>query len=54
LERDKRVTLGPTQLIENKVARNFQQPGREFGARDISAGTFPDTDKDLLRNIFDI
>jgi aminodeoxyfutalosine synthase len=49
-----RVTLCTAQLVENQVARDFQQPRREFGARDISARAFPDADKDLLRDVFHI
>jgi len=46
------MTLGAAQLVENQIARDFQQPRREFGARDISARAFPDPDKNLLRDVF--
>jgi len=49
-----RVTLGTAQFVEHQIARNFQQPGGEFGARDISAGAFSDPDKDLLRDVFHV
>jgi hypothetical protein len=49
-----RVTLGTAQLIENEVARNFEQPSGELCARDVSARAFPDSDEDLLRDIFDV
>ena len=48
------VALGTTQLIKHEITCNFQQPGRKFRARDISAGAFPDADKDLLRDVFNI
>src|SRR5512133_820601 len=47
-----RATLGAAHLVKHQVAGNFQQPGRKLGARNISARTFPNSDKDLLRDVF--
>src|SRR6266576_3488858 len=47
-----RATLGAAHLVKHQVARNFQQPGRKLCARNISARTFPNPDKDLLRDVF--
>src|SRR6266513_1659931 len=49
-----RAPLGTAQLVEHQVARNFQQPGGEFGAGDITASAFPNSDKNLLCNIFHV
>ena len=48
------MALGPTQLVEDKVARNLEQPGRELRPRHVAAGAFPDADENLLRDIFDL
>src|SRR5436190_11983256 len=45
---------GTAQLVEHQVARNFQEPGGEFGAGDITASALPDTNKNLLCDIFDV
>src|SRR5882724_592706 len=49
-----RATLDAAHLVKDQVAGNFQQPGRKLGARNISARTFPNPDKDLLRDVFDV
>src|SRR5438094_2966071 len=49
-----RVPLGAAHFVENEITRNFQQPRGEFGARDISARAFPDSNKDLLRDVFHV
>jgi hypothetical protein len=49
-----RVTFCPPHLIENKVAGNFQEPGRELRPRDVATGASPNANKNLLGDIFDI
>src|SRR5882724_1465720 len=49
-----RATLGAAHFVKHQVAGNLQQPGRKLGARDISARTFPNPDKDLLRDVFHV
>src|SRR6516162_10736688 len=49
-----RVPFGAAHFVENEITRNFQQPCGEFGAWDISARAFPDSNKDLLRDIFHV
>src|SRR4029450_10486428 len=49
-----RATLGAAHLVEYQVARNFQQPGGKFGARYISTRAFPNPDKYLLRDVFNV
>jgi hypothetical protein len=49
-----RTTPGAAHLIKHQVARDFQQPGRKLGARNISARTFPYPDKYLLRYVFHV
>src|SRR5437016_14472845 len=48
------TTFGTAHFVEHHVAGNFQQPSGELGALDISASAFPDTNKDLLRDIFHV
>src|SRR4029450_653042 len=54
LQWNMRATLGAAHLVKHQVARNFQQPGRKLGARNISARAFPNPDKDLLRDVFHV
>src|SRR5215211_9329953 len=49
-----RPTLGAAHLVEHQVARNFQQPGRKLCPRNISTRTFPNPDKNLLRDVFHV
>src|SRR5207248_11540265 len=49
-----RVTLGPAELVENEITRNFQQPGREFCPRYIATRAFPHSNEYLLRDIFHV
>ena len=49
-----RATLDAAHLVKDQVAGNFQQPGRKLCARNISARTFPNPDKDLLRDVFHV
>src|SRR2546430_5751678 len=54
LKRNVPTTFGTAHFVEHQIASNFQQPGGEFGARDISTSAFPDPNKDLLRDIFHV
>jgi predicted HD phosphohydrolase len=49
-----RVTLGAAKLVEDQIARNLQQPGREFGSWDVATRAFPDSDEYLLRDVFHV
>jgi hypothetical protein len=48
------MTFGPAHFVEDKIARDLQQPGCKLRPRDVAAGTSPNPDKNLLRDIFDI
>ena len=47
-------TFGAAHLVKDQVARNFQQPRGKLGAWNISTRAFPDTDKNLLRDVFHV
>src|SRR5215470_8039560 len=49
-----RATLSAAHLVKDKVAGNFQKPGRKLRAWYISAGAFPNPDEYLLRYVFDV
>src|SRR5215510_6884483 len=49
-----RATLSAAHLVKHQVTGNFQQPRRKFGAWNIAARAFPDSDKDLLRDVFHV
>lgn len=48
------MPLSPPQFIENQIARDLEEPGGELRPRHVAFRAFPDSDEDLLRDVFDI
>ncbi len=48
------LAFGAAHLVEYQVARDLEQPGREFGPGNIAAGALPNTNEDLLGDVLDV
>jgi len=48
------MTFGAAHLVKNQIARDLQQPGRELRACHVPACAFPDSNKNLLRDVFHV
>lgn len=53
-QRNKPGPVAAAHFIENKVSRDGQEPGGEFGRRVVTRGTLPDADEDLLGDILGV
>ena len=54
LERSLGMARAAAQFVEDEIAGDLQQPGRELCPRHIPFGTPPNPDKDLLGDVFDL
>src|SRR5438045_4145349 len=52
LQWHRRMARAAAQFVEDEVSRDLKQPSREFRSRLIALSILPDTNENLLRDVF--